>query len=89
MKVLDRMSFMINEYDWSKDIEKVLFELLVQEQKKHTKPCQWFKLDKVYTGIVDGKDLSEMLKEGTIEAILQDHPHAEVKKGYIRISKNK
>lgn len=88
MDILNKMSFMINEYDWTKDIENILFELLVHEQKKHTKPCQWFKLDKVYTGIVDGKNLSEMLKEGVIEAMLESNPHTEIKKGYVRIANN-
>lgn len=87
MNTLDRLKFIINEYDWTKDIGNLIFNELVVQQSYQWDKHQWFKLDKVYTGFSAGKDLKKLLKDGTIEAVLKDHPHAEVKKGYARITK--
>ena len=87
MDTLTKLSFVINEYDWTKDIGNIIFNQLKVEQSYSWGKHQWFKLEKVYQGYSAGKDLKKMLADGSIEAILQRHPHAEVKKGYARITK--
>lgn len=87
MDIEKRLSFLINEYDWTKDIGNIIFNQLLVQQSYNWKKHEWFRLDKVYQGYSAGKDLKKMLVDGSVEAILQRHPNAEVKKGYARITK--
>ena len=83
MNTLNKISLILNEIIWVTEIGDTIFNQLVEIQSKELKKHKWFKLEEVYS-----PTMSKLLVEGTVEAVLQAHPSAEIKKGHVRVSKS-